>query len=64
MTVRETPNCFPSSRSGGSMSPGLSLLETIISMIASVTLSDSRGSRWIAVKAVLSLSSTVLIELT
>jgi hypothetical protein len=39
-------------------------LETIVSMIASVTLSDSRGSRWIAVKAVLSLSSTVSIELT
>ena len=64
MTVRETPNCLPSSRSGGSASPGLSLLETIVSMIASVTLSDSRGSRSIAVKAALSLSSTVSIDLT
>src|SRR3954468_4168768 len=45
MTVRETPNCLPSSRSGGSMSPGFRSLDAIISRIAWVTLSDSRASR-------------------
>ena len=50
MTVRETPNCSPSSRSGGSASPGFSWFEAIVSRIASVTLSDSRASRSIALK--------------
>ena len=66
MTVRETPNWFPSSRSGGSASPGLSCPEAIISRMASVTLSDRRASRSIAWKtaAGCSLSGSVAMDLT
>ena len=45
MTVRETPNWRPSSRSGGRRSPGFSWFDAIVSRIAAVTLSDSRASR-------------------
>src|SRR3989440_185004 len=46
ITVRETPNCSPSSRSEGRRSPGSSFRAMIVSSRRSATLSESRASRW------------------
>src|SRR2546425_5004150 len=45
ITVRETPNCSPSSRSEGSRSPACRPRAWIVSSRRSATLSESRGSR-------------------